>query len=248
MAPRQGTTDAVWVTEVFGEGTVDTTAQPGGPSDTAPGLRERKKAKTRAALIEVSQRLFAGQGYIETTLDDIAAEVDVTTQTLLRYFQSKAQLALTPMVAPLEEFERFLHAPDRTVGTLTAWRLYVRLESQEAAHPSTETTATYVANLRAYREWIDKDPVLVANLADVEIWLQGVLAKAMAHDAGAEADDLHSTLVAALLVAGRRAVWDRWLARNRDTDSLVDDQTAVVDYAVGNLPRSGADDLLAAAD
>jgi len=52
---------------------------------------------------------------------------------------------------------------------------------------------------------------------------------------------------AALLVAGRRAVWDRWLARDRDTDSLVDDQTAVVDYAVESLPRGRARRLLAAA-
>ena len=47
-------------------------------------------------------------------------------------------------------------------------------------------------------------------------------------------DDLHSTLVAALLVAGRKVIWDRWLARICDNDSLVGDQLAVVDYAVGN--------------
>ncbi|MBG7606290.1 MAG: hypothetical protein IZT58_16960, partial [Actinobacteria bacterium] len=60
---------------------------------------------------------------------------------------------------------------------------------------------------------------------------------AMARDAEVESDDLHSTLVAALLVAGRRAVWDRWMARGPDTGSLVDDQLAVVDYAVASLPR-----------
>jgi predicted alpha/beta hydrolase len=92
-----------------------------------------------------------------------------------------------------------------------------------------------VANLRAYHDWVDKDPALVASLSAVERWLQDVLARAMTHDAGAESDDLHSTLVAALLVAGRRAVWDRWLARGRDTDSLVDNQLAVVEYAAESL-------------
>ena len=200
-------------------------------------LRERKKAKTRAALIEVSQRLFAERGYTGTTLEDISAEVDITTQTLLRYFDSKAQLALAPLTAPLEELERFLAAEDRSIDTLSAWRLYVQLEAEEAANPSETKIATYVANLRAYREWADKDPALVASLSGVERWLQDVLATAIAQDASVESGDLHSTLVAALLVAGRRAVWDRWLARSRDTDSLVDDQLAVVDYAVASLPR-----------
>lgn len=206
-----------------------------GETSGGPTLRERKKAKTRAALVEVSQRLFAERGYTGTTLEDISAEVDITTQTLLRYFDSKAQLALAPMTAPLEELERSLRADDRSVDTLSAWRLHVQFEAEEATDPSETTMATYVANLRAYREWADKDPALVASLSGVERWLQEVLATAMAEDAGVESDDLHSTLVAALLVAGRRAVWDRWLARSRDPDSLVDEQLAVVDYAAESL-------------
>lgn len=237
------------------------TAEPAAPADAtaievawtdnveatgATSLREKKKEKTRTALIEVSQRLFAERGYDETTLDDISAEVDITTQTLLRYFESKAQLALAPLTSPLTQLERFLAAPDRTFATLAVWRWYVGIEATEATHPTTNTVATYVANLRAYRQWVDKDPVLVAHLSDVELWLQEVLASNIARDAGAEPDDLHATLVAALLVAGRRAVWDRWLARDRDTDSLVADQLAVVDYAATSLPRGGAQGLLAA--
>ncbi len=205
-----------------------------GTAQAVPSLRERKKAKTRAALIEASQRLFATRGYSGTTLEDISAEVDITTQTLLRYFDSKAQLALAPLAAHLEEIERFLLDENRTVDTLSAWRLYLQLEAEEATNPSESTTATYVANLRAYDAWVDKDPLLVASLSGVERELQEILATALARDAGVGSDDLHSTLVAALLVAGRRAIWDRWLARNCDTDSLVEDQLAVVDYAVGS--------------
>lgn len=199
-----------------------------------PSLRERKKAKTRAALIEASQRLFATRGYSGTTLEHISAEVDITTQTLLRYFDSKAQLALAPLAVHLGEIEHFLLDQNRSVDTLSAWRLYVQLEAEEATNPSESATATYVANLRAYDAWVDKDPLLVARLSGVERELQEILATALARDAGVEPDDLHSTLVAALLVAGRRAIWDRWLARNCDTDSLVEDQLAVVDYAVGS--------------
>ena len=203
-------------------------------AQAVPSLRERKKAKTRAALIEASQRLFARQGYTGTTLEGISAEVDITTQTLLRYFDSKAQLALAPLAGHLGEIERFLQDENRTVDTLSAWRRYLQLEAEEATNPSESTTATYVANLRAYDAWIDKDPLLVASLSGVERELQEILARALARDAGVGPDDLRSTLVAALLVAGRRVIWDRWLARSCDTDSLVEDQLAVVDYAVGS--------------
>jgi len=199
-----------------------------------PSLRERKKAKTRAALIEASQQLFARRGYTGTTLEDISAEVDITTQTLLRYFDSKAQLALAPLAGQLEEIERFLQDENRSVDTLSAWRVYLQLEAEEATNPSESTTATYVANLRAYDAWVDKDPLLVASLSGVERELQEILATALARDAGVGSDDLHSTLVAALLVAGRRTIWDRWLARIGDTDSLVEDQLAAVDYAAGS--------------
>jgi AcrR family transcriptional regulator len=185
-------------------------------------------------LIEASQRLFARQGYTGTTLEDISAEVDVTTQTLLRYFDSKAQLALAPLAGHLEEIERFLQDENRSVDTLSAWRVYLQLEAEEATNPSESTTATYVANLRTYDAWVDKDPLLVASLSSIERELQEILAAALARDAGVGSDDLHSTLVAALLVAGRRTIWDRWLARKTDNDSLVEDQLAAVDYAVGN--------------
>jgi AcrR family transcriptional regulator len=208
-----------------------------GMANEGSTLRERKKAKTRSALIDVSQRLFAERGYTGTTLDDISAEVDITTQTLLRYFDSKAQLALAPLTAPLDELEQLLEDECRSLDTLSAWRLYIQKEAEEAANPSDTTTFTYVANLRAYSEWIDKDPALVASLNGVERRLQEVLAAAIVRDAEVESDDLHSTLVAALLVAGRRAVWDRWMARSPDTGSLVDDQLAVVDYAAASLPR-----------
>src|SRR5437868_12741688 len=78
----------------------------GGPNPDSH--RERKKARTRAALIEVSQRLFAEKGYAATTLDDICDDVDVRPQTLLRYFDSKAHLALAPLTDSLELLRRFL--------------------------------------------------------------------------------------------------------------------------------------------
>lgn len=210
--------------------------------------RERKKARTRAALIEVSQRLFAQQGYSETTLEDISEQVDVRPQTLLRYFESKAHLALAPLTSAVDELRHYLEAPDRRVDTLTVWREYMRRESSEMVAPTSEAISSYVHNLREFRRWADRDPVLVAMASDIERRLRELLASSLAHDRGVEPDDLHSTLVAALLVAGRLAVYERWLDREVDGGSLVEDQLAVIDYAVRSLPRRSAQRLLTVAE
>ena len=106
-----------------------------------------------------------------------------------------------------------------------------------------------ITGIRASGAWADQDPVLVAMFSDLEHQYQQVLAAALAADRGVPPDDLHSLLVAAMLVVGRRAVFGRWVAREGEpsTPSLVDDQLAVVDYAVMSLPRRSARRLLAIA-
>ena len=56
---------------------------------TSPGLRERKKARTRAELQRHALRLFRDRGYAATTVDDIAAAADVSRSTFFRYFRAR---------------------------------------------------------------------------------------------------------------------------------------------------------------
>lgn len=59
-----------------------------------PGLRERKKAKTRALIQEVALRLFAEQGYEQTSIEQIADVADVSVSTIFRYFPTKPDLVI----------------------------------------------------------------------------------------------------------------------------------------------------------
>lgn len=57
-----------------------------------PTLRERKRERTRAAIVAAGTRLFASRGYEETTVADIAAAADIGTRTFFSYFDSKDQV------------------------------------------------------------------------------------------------------------------------------------------------------------
>lgn len=65
------------------------------------GLRERKKARTRAALQEHALRLFGEQGYHETTIEQIAAAAEISVSTLFRYFPTKEDLVLYDALDPV---------------------------------------------------------------------------------------------------------------------------------------------------
>ena len=60
----------------------------------AGGLRQRKKARARAAIQACALRLFAEQGYDETSIEEIAAAAEMSPSTIYRYFPTKPDLVI----------------------------------------------------------------------------------------------------------------------------------------------------------
>jgi AcrR family transcriptional regulator len=70
-------------------------------SPPAQGLRERKKAKTRAAMQRHALRLFREQGYEATTVEQIAEAAEVSASTFFRYFPTKEDVVIYDPFDPI---------------------------------------------------------------------------------------------------------------------------------------------------
>jgi AcrR family transcriptional regulator len=57
-----------------------------------PGLRERKKAKTRLAISDVATKMFIERGFDDVTVAEVAAAADVSVATIFNYFETKEEL------------------------------------------------------------------------------------------------------------------------------------------------------------
>jgi len=121
-------------------------------SPVRPGLRQRKKERTRAQVRETALRLFAEQGYEDTTVGQIADAAEVSLSTLFRYFPTKAQLVVSVDLSTLVH-EAFRGArPGDTVFDAIAAALRASLPELSSmlpgASPEDPHALTTLARLR----------------------------------------------------------------------------------------------------
>ncbi|WP_067963060.1 TetR/AcrR family transcriptional regulator [Nocardiopsis trehalosi] len=89
-------------------------------AEVEQGWRERKKARTRRALIEEGLRLFLEQGYQETRVDQVAAAAGIAPRTFFGYFAGKEDIVFADTPARRELALRVIRerAPGDTVDTV----------------------------------------------------------------------------------------------------------------------------------
>lgn len=66
-----------------------------GVTEQALGLRDRKKIKTRDAIRREAMRLVQANGYVNTTIEQIADAAEVSPSTFFRYFPTKEMVLIT---------------------------------------------------------------------------------------------------------------------------------------------------------
>ena len=183
-------------------------------------LRERKKAKTRAAIQAHALRLFHEQGYEATTIEQIIGVAEVSESTLFRYFPTKEALVLTDEYDP--QLVASFRAQPADLSLVQALRASFRevfgtLGARERAAQRQRTALILaVPALRAG---------MLAQFADA----MDLLAEAIAARAGREPGDFTVRTVAGAVLGVMIAVLS---AMARDPDA---DMAELIDNALDQL-------------
>jgi AcrR family transcriptional regulator len=190
---------------------------------TTPGLRERKKADTRAALAAATLRLVADRGWDHVTVEAIAAAADVSYRTFFNHFSSKEEALLQPGGPDQPRLSTRLRAQPAEVGTLAAVRAAVRedLSAVEADDAQLRTRLTVLMGT----------PALLPRLVELGAADEREIALAVAERSGQDVDrDLLPALLAAVVAAALRVSFIRWHAQHGAVPL-----TALVDEALDTL-------------
>ena len=173
------------------------------------GLRERKKAATRAALSAAALRLTMERGLDRLRVEDIAAEAGVSPRTFNNYFSRKEEAVVGNAATQADRIAAVLRArPDGE----QLWESLRHVVMQAYGEPDREAVATV--------RLIKAEPSLRAEFVKADLLGQQVLAGEIAARTGADSGrDLHSRLAAATVVAVVHTAFDHWLDSPKGTSS-----------------------------
>ncbi|AUH43368.1 TetR/AcrR family transcriptional regulator [Streptomyces sp. CMB-StM0423] len=201
------------------------------PDTPVPGLRERKKQRTRQLLSETAVRLFLERGYDAVSVAEVAAAAEVSKPTLFRYFPSKEDLVLHRFADHQDEAARVVTARGEGESPLAALRRNF-LDGLERRDPVTGL-CDHPAVI-AYQRLLYGTPSLVARLAG---WQE--------RSERALADALGGPAVPARLAAGQIAAVQRILAEENarriadgeSADAVASDAREAAELAFGQLAK-----------
>jgi AcrR family transcriptional regulator len=164
-----------------------------GQLPTTLGLRERKKARTRAAIQDAALRLYLEHGYDATTVDQIADAAEVSASTFFRYFPTKAETVLYDRLDPVL-LESFIDQP-AGLSPLAAIRAAMHDVMSEL---DPEQTTLEMARWHL----IAQVPELRAAVSERMGELTGMVADAVAKRTGHDPDDLAVRVWTGALIGG----------------------------------------------
>jgi AcrR family transcriptional regulator len=189
-------------------------------SAARPGLRERKKARTRATIQSCALRLFREQGYDATTIEQIIDAADVSETTFFRYFPSKEDVVLDngydPILIEAFQAQPPEMPPVQALRAAFAATFAGMTDRQQAEQNELITLVLTVPKLRA-------------SMLDQVSQAMQLIARAMAERAGRRADDFTIRTVAGAVVGAAMAV------SAAVTDDPEADLPALIDRAIAHL-------------
>jgi AcrR family transcriptional regulator len=194
-----------------------------------PGLRERRKKLTAAELEAAAYRLFGERGFDNVTVDDIAAEADVSRRTFFRYFASKEDVLLADHFVQLARLRAAM--ADRPADEPIVTALRNALLSMTGDFD--ERKEKVILRGRLMR---DTPSLQARSLVHQKLWeeaMQEMVAERLGVD---PVTDLRPGVVAAAGLAAMRVAFTNWLSSGCDGD-LIALTTEALDLLDGGLQQ-----------
>ncbi|MFI6498674.1 TetR/AcrR family transcriptional regulator [Nonomuraea typhae] len=186
------------------------------------GLRERKKAKTRALIQKEALRLFREQGYAATTVEQVAEAAEVAPSTVFRYFATKEDLVLLDQFPP---FTDVLNTLPRDLHPVEAMRRAMR------AVFAAQSDEEIAEGLEREKLMLTVPELWAASLENVSTAIRTVQGL-LADRAGRPADDAEIRNMTGAIVGVVVNVWFDW-ARDPDMDGPAELDRALAHLAAG---------------
>lgn len=190
-------------------------------------MKDRYRAAAREELADVASELFLNEGYDAVTLERVARESGVSIRTVMRYFQTKDQLALTRHFYALEEFRAKLGDPARYSDTVLFWRNHIESYAIEIERDD--------KRWRRHLQLVEAAPALTAAFLKIMRSYEDLLTEALTEESGLAAPDLRCRMIAATLVSANLAAMRHWLAE--PGVSLRELGLTAVDFIAGATSR-----------
>jgi len=189
-----------------------------------PGLRERKKAKTRAAIRQHALRLFREQGYDATTVEQIAAAAEVSPSTFFRYFPTKEDVVLQDDMELL--WIDALRAQPPDLPPLEALRA--------SLHDAfANLSADDLAQIRETTDFALSVPAVRARMWDEFARTIQVMGTAIAERTGRNPDDFE---VRTLVGAALGVAMSSWFSAQGDTERFMTEYARALELLLTGLP------------
>jgi AcrR family transcriptional regulator len=170
----------------------------------ALGLRERKKQKTRESIQREAMRLIELQGYDQTTIEQIAAAVEISPSTFFNYFPTKEDVVLydayDPVLASL-----LLERPAGEELSVSFRRV---LEEMGGIFERDRDII-----LARGRLWFEV-PALRARLWEEVERAQVLMSGLIAQRSGRDADDFETRVTVMVMVTAALEAMREWLRRD----------------------------------
>ena len=186
--------------------------------------KKRKKAKTRETIVRVALRLFAEQGYSQTTIAQIAEAADVSPRTVSTYFPAKEDIVFDISSGTKERLAGSIINRPQGQDTMAALRKWLMSERVLLDHDR---------ELHAcQRLVIDREELLAAHERALMREIETVLARGLAVDLGLGPSELQPRMAAAAAMA----VFD--LLHDEDSSARLEGELPPVDEQLELLDQA----------